>query len=165
MRVFVEGNLIKVVVYTLTPHTLGSIRVGETVVRVRDETGFVTSDPVLVEGADWLGGDLETTIASLSGNAVTVAEAAGETMSHKVFGKRVNPSTAQFKVKRPNATIDTYTHPTAAISNPVAGKFVLTYAPPAGAQRHGLYLVRFISTGTAESASEISFRLTPSGID
>ena len=165
MRAYMEGNLVKVVVYTLTPHTLCSIRSGETALTVLDETGFVTSDPVLVEGADFLGGDLATTIASISGNTVTLGEAAGTTISRKRFGRRVNPSSAVFKVERPNGTVDTYTFPTGVISNPIAGKFVLTYTPAAGSQRHGLYLARFIGTGTAECADEISFRLTPSGID
>lgn len=162
---FLEGNLVKATVYTLTPHSIASIRADELVALVRDVGSFVPSDPVLVEEAGALGGDLETTISSIAGNDVTLAAAAHETVSRKRFGRRTNPSTATFKVKRPDGTIDTIVHPHADIANPIAGKFVLTYTPPAGANRHGLYLVRFVSTGTAACAEEGTFTLTPSGID
>jgi hypothetical protein len=160
-----EGNSVKVVVYTLTPHTLGSIRAGQQTLIVRDADGFADSDPVLVEGAGALGGDLLTSISAVSGNTITLADAARESVSRARVGRRVDPSTAEFKLKRPDGTIDTFTHPDPAIAHPVAGKYVLTYTPPPSPLRHGLYLVRFVGTGVAAGAEELAFRLTPSGIE
>lgn len=158
-----EGNVWRITAYALTLPTIGSIRAESELLTVRDVSGFVVSDPLLVAGAGALGGDLETTIDSIAGNVFNLAAAAGETATRVQVGRRTNPSTSTFKVSRPDGVVTTIAHPNALITNPIAGKFILTYAPPADVE--GWYRGRFIGTGAAECADEVAFYVAPSRVD
>jgi len=155
-NVYVEGNQVKIVVYSLTPHTRGVITAGSTQLTVADPTGFLNADPFFVENAGPEGGDLVTTIAAPpAGNVLTLAAAAAAGVKAAVVGKRADPTSAVFKVKRPNGTLDTFTNPHAQISNPLIGKWILTYDPPVSG--NGTYWWRFEGTGTAKGAVSGSF--------
>jgi len=162
-NVYTEGDQVKIVIYSLTPHTRGVIAAGAVALTVADPTGFLNGDQFFVENAGPEGGDLVTTIAAVpAGNVLTLAAAAAVGVKRAVVGKRADPSTAEFKVKRPSGTIDTFTNPHAQIANPLVGKWVLTYDPPVSG--NGTYWWRFVGTGTAKGAIEGSFVMRDSEI-
>lgn len=159
-NVYFEGNRVKVEVWSLTPHTLGVIAAGSPALTVADPAGLVNADPYFVAAAGPETGHLVTTIASISGNLLTLSAAAAESVKRAMCGKRVDPSTQVFRVKRPDNTIDIFTAPNAAIANPLIGKWVLSYDPATD----GWYTWRFEGTGTAFGAVEGAFHVKSSQI-
>lgn len=155
-ELYSEGQQVRLIAYFLRPHTEGSILAGEVALTVVDPTGLLSSDPVFLEGAGPVGSDLVTTIASIAGNVVTLATAAGTSVELARFGKRVNPTTLEFKVKRPpraGGSTDTYTQASPEVTNPLVGRWELLYSPAS----HGTYKWAGKGTGTAAGRDVDSF--------
>lgn len=81
------GTVTKIEVLNVTALTLGSIASGSNLLTVSDVTRFATGQAVLVIGAGAAGSDLETTIASIAGNVLTLAaNASSDVVSGGVIG-------------------------------------------------------------------------------
>jgi hypothetical protein len=161
-NVYVEGNQIKVKAWILTPHTIGTCQAGSTQVTLADTSGLAGGNAVVLGAAGPEGLHLVTTIVSIAGQVATLALAASTSVKWATFGKLTDPTGVTFKVEEPSGTLVTKVHPDAAIANPQAGIYVLTYDPPVSGD--GTYAYRVETTGTAKGAAEETFRVRSSRI-
>ena len=154
--VYTEGNRIKLTAFFLVPNTKASGVADSAAVTLVDPAGFADADLVFLEGAGPEGGDLLTSIATITGNVATLATAVSTSVELVRFGKRVVPTTVTYRVKQPpraGGTTEQFVAPHSQITNPALGKYVLEYDPPS----HGTYRWRAEGTGTAAGAEEDSF--------
>jgi len=153
-NVYSEGDQVKIEVFAVTPHTLGTVLAGSTQLTVADPSGLANGDPFVVAGAGPEGAHLVTTIAApLVGNVVTLAAAAGTGVKAAVCGKRVDPTSVTFRVKPPTGAISVKVAPDPSITNPLVGKWIHTY-DPAGS---GTHWWRCEGTGAAKGVARGSF--------
>lgn len=138
----------------MTPHTLGSIRAGDVELEVRDATGFSNGDALYIAGAGSQGGPLKTTVASIAGNAITLADPAVETVSRVPVGKLANPGTVTFTVRRADDAPTAYTNGSPEVSNPSVGVWELRLV-----NDENDWLVHFQGTTPCHCAAETAYRI------
>jgi hypothetical protein len=86
----------------LIEKTVGNIEKGTNTLMTRDASGYLADDPIVVRGGGDVDGDLWTTIASISGNVMTLNSPAGSTVIRGEVGKLVTPTSVAFTVRQPD---------------------------------------------------------------
>lgn len=130
-----------------TNHTRGSITEGSPLLTCQSVVGYANTDTIVVRGAGVEGSDLITTVSSISGNVITLALAASETVVRAEVAELVN-GTAAFAVEKPDGTASAV-----SASNIGVGRYEGTYDPTvAGDHWYGLTV-----TGAAKAYGEETF--------
>lgn len=159
---YVRGNKVVVRVEFRTPTTVATGDAGSADLTVADVTGLAVSDTLVVEGAGPLGADHVSTISAIAGNVVTLAAALQTAVEEAPCGRRVDPDTVTFTVKRQTTadTATTYVYGTAAeATRESLGVYLLTIEPG-----EGNWHVHCQGTGAAYAADEISFEIRHSRV-
>lgn len=156
LETWVEGNQIVTRAYCLSPHTVGSVAKDSTKLTVRDTTGLSSGNPVLVEDAGHEGGHLLTTISSISGNVVTLAAAAAETVRRVRVGKLTDPGSVTFTARNADGTPTAYTSGSGSVTNPAVGIWELRLT-----HDQGEWQIHFAGTAPCLGAAETGYRVSP----
>lgn len=154
LETFVEGTQVVTRATCLTPHTLGSIQAGSVELEVRDASEFAALDPLYIAGAGTEGGPLKTTVASIAGNTITLADEALETVSRVPVGKLTNPGTVTFTARRSDETPVAYINGAPEVSNPSIGVWELRLV-----NDESDWLVHFQGTTPCHCAAETGYRI------
>lgn len=154
---FVRGSKLVTRVEFRTPTTTGSGDAGSTSLTVADPSGLAVADTFVVEGAGALGADHVTTIAAIAGNVLTLAAALQTTVELTPCGRRVDPDTITFTVKRQTSAdaAVAYVYGTAPeATKDSTGVYELALTPG-----EGVWHVHVQGTGAAYAADETSFEI------
>lgn len=125
LETYAEGNKVVTRATVLSPHTIGSIDQISDQLTVRDTDGLQAADPILVKDAGPEGGHLVTTVASITGNTVTLAADAAARVSRVTVGKLVDPATVTFTARNGDGTPTAYTQADPEVTNPSTGVWEL----------------------------------------
>jgi len=143
------GDQVQLDGYVVTSPTVGTIQAGTVLLEVADAAAYGGGNPILVEGAGAVGADHVTTVASVSGNTVTLTDPADTSVVHAVVGKPTN-ATVTLTVRLPDGTTAA---PTPA--NLATGRYRGIYSPTLA----GEHWWRLNATGTAVTAGERAFQV------
>jgi hypothetical protein len=148
------GETITLKALFLTGATVGSILAGATKLTVRDPSGLTTTpgSPIIVIGAGAVGGDLVTTVASISGQEITLAAAAAANATLAVVGTPTAPASCSCKVIDPSGSESSL-----AVTNPSTGRYQALFT----ADLDGDHYYRFTGTGTATADGWRKFVVRP----
>lgn len=154
LETFVEGTQVVTRATCLTPYTLGSIREGDVDLEVRDASEFAALDPLYIAGAGSEGGPLKTTVASITGDTITLSAAAVATVNRVPVGKLANPGTVTFTARRGDDTPTAYQNGDPEVSNPSVGVWELRLV-----NDENDWLVHFQGTTPVHCAAEVAYRI------
>lgn len=154
LETYVEGNQVVTRAVCLTPYSVGSIRQGETALTVRDPDLFVASDEIVVRDAGAEGGHLWTEVVSVSGYVVTVADAAGATVTRVRVGTLTDPGTRTFTARRGDDAPTVYTSSDPEVDSPRTGVWELRLVND---ERD--WVVHFQGTTPCHCAGETAYRV------
>lgn len=151
---YVEGSQVVTRAICVTPHTVGSIERGSAQITVRETTGLLAGDDVVVKDAGHEGGHLFTSIASIAGNVITLDDPAGASAARTVFGKLADPGTVTFTVRNGDATPTAYDDSDPEVTNPSTGVWELRLV-----SAEGEWQVHFQGTSPCHCAAVGGYRI------
>lgn len=153
-NVYDVGEPVSLYARFLTGATIGSIRLNQTLLQVRDPEllDLNVGATLVVVGGGAVGGDFVTTVVSVDGQDVTVADQAPTTSNLAVVGNPTPPDTVTCKVELPDGT-----ESTVAATSIATGRYRAIYTPALD----GDHYYRFTGTGAAEADGWRKFVVRP----